>query len=142
MDAQYRLDAPANNGIYRTDTGNERWFPTTDPANSDYITYQAWLADGGVPDPYVPPEPGPPPPPSEALVEAQRANDRLDAGIAAAASGGLMALDNLPPVLSIKSPTDPVTQEQFDALQAQTDALEDTVRDMLQAQAGVEPGPT
>ena len=26
-----------------------------DPANRDYAEYQQWLADGGVPDPYVPP---------------------------------------------------------------------------------------
>lgn len=31
-----------------------------DPANADYQVYQAWLDDGGVPDPYVPPEPEPP----------------------------------------------------------------------------------
>jgi hypothetical protein len=27
-----------------------------DPANSDRAKYEQWLADGGVPDPYVPPE--------------------------------------------------------------------------------------
>lgn len=27
-----------------------------DPANRDRIEYEQWLADGGVPDPYVPPE--------------------------------------------------------------------------------------
>lgn len=32
-----------------------------DPGNRDWREYQAWLADGGVPDPYVPP-PEPPPP--------------------------------------------------------------------------------
>jgi hypothetical protein len=32
-----------------------------DPANSDRVEYEKWLADGGVPDPYVPP----PPPPAE-----------------------------------------------------------------------------
>lgn len=26
-----------------------------DPANRDYAEYLAWLEDGGVPDPYVPP---------------------------------------------------------------------------------------
>ena len=31
-----------------------------DPDNRDWIEYQAWLADGGVPDPYVPLEPEPP----------------------------------------------------------------------------------
>jgi hypothetical protein len=33
-----------------------------DPANRDWVEYQKWLADGGVPDPYVPPpEPVPVP---------------------------------------------------------------------------------
>lgn len=26
-----------------------------DPANRDWVEYQAWLMDGGVPDPYIPP---------------------------------------------------------------------------------------
>jgi hypothetical protein len=33
-----------------------------DPINSDRMEYETWLADGGVPDPYVPPEPVPPTP--------------------------------------------------------------------------------
>jgi hypothetical protein len=36
-----------------------------DPANRDWVEYQKWLADGGVPDPYVPPEPVAPTPTSE-----------------------------------------------------------------------------
>ena len=35
-----------------------------DPANRDRIKYDKWLADGNVPDPYVPPPPEPPPPPA------------------------------------------------------------------------------
>ena len=31
-----------------------------DPANRDYAEYLQWVEDGGVPDPYVPPEPLPP----------------------------------------------------------------------------------
>jgi len=31
-----------------------------DPANRDWVEYQAWLEDGNTPDPYVPPEPTPP----------------------------------------------------------------------------------
>ena len=31
-----------------------------DPANRDRVEYEQWLADGGVPDPYLPPEPAPP----------------------------------------------------------------------------------
>lgn len=30
-----------------------------DPANRDYAEYQAWLAKGNTPDPYVPPAPPP-----------------------------------------------------------------------------------
>ena len=33
-----------------------------DPANRDRAEYEQWLADGGVPDPYVAPEPVPPEP--------------------------------------------------------------------------------
>jgi hypothetical protein len=36
-----------------------------DMANRDYAEYLAWLEDGGVPDPYVPPEPVPPTPTGE-----------------------------------------------------------------------------
>ena len=32
-----------------------------DPANRDYAEYLAWVEDGGVADPYVPPEPTPTP---------------------------------------------------------------------------------
>jgi hypothetical protein len=32
-----------------------------DPANRDYAAYQAWLADGGLPDPYAAPAPVVPP---------------------------------------------------------------------------------
>lgn len=39
-----------------------------DPANRDRIEYEAWLADGGVPDPYVPPAPVPPAPAPETTV--------------------------------------------------------------------------
>ena len=35
-----------------------------DPANADRQEYEQWLADGGVPDPYVEPPPPPPEPPS------------------------------------------------------------------------------
>jgi hypothetical protein len=33
-----------------------------DPANRDRAEYELWLADGGVPDPYAPPDPMPPKP--------------------------------------------------------------------------------
>jgi hypothetical protein len=37
-------------------------FIPNDPANRDWVEYQEWLEDGGVPDPYVPPEPVSPQP--------------------------------------------------------------------------------
>jgi hypothetical protein len=39
-----------------------------DPANRDYAIYTEWKEDGGVPDPYVPPEPVPPTPSDEQTV--------------------------------------------------------------------------
>lgn len=39
-----------------------------DPANRDRIEYEQWLADGGVPDPYVEPEPAPPVPTNEQAI--------------------------------------------------------------------------
>ncbi|GAB9186051.1 hypothetical protein [Bradyrhizobium diazoefficiens] len=56
--AEYRLTTPDPDGsvIRTTDSA---CIPA-DPANTDWRDYQAWLADGGVPDPYV--EPPPPAP--------------------------------------------------------------------------------
>ena len=53
-----------------------------DPANRDRVEYEQWLADGGVPDPYVPPDIPPPGPTADQ--EAARANQRLDDGVQAA----------------------------------------------------------
>jgi hypothetical protein len=49
--AEYQLTA--GDTIVRTKDG--ACIPN-DPANRDYAEYQKWLEDGGVPDPYVPPE--------------------------------------------------------------------------------------
>ena len=48
--ADYQLTAI--DSVLRTADG--AYIPN-DPANRDWVEYQAWLADGGVPDPYVPP---------------------------------------------------------------------------------------
>jgi hypothetical protein len=61
--ADYRLtDTP---DIIRTSDGAR--IPN-DPANRDRAEYEQWLAAGGVPDPYVPPEPVPPTPTNEQQV--------------------------------------------------------------------------
>jgi hypothetical protein len=61
--ADYQLTA--TDAVIRTEDG--ACIPN-DPANRDWVEYQEWLTDGGVPDPYVPPEPLPPNPPPEATV--------------------------------------------------------------------------
>lgn len=48
-------------------TADETHIPD-DPANRDWQTYQQWLEDGGVPDPYLPPEPAAPEPTVEGQV--------------------------------------------------------------------------
>jgi hypothetical protein len=63
--AEYRLTA-TNQSVIRT--ADNAAIPN-DLANTDWVEYQNWLAAGGVPDPYVPPEPEPtPPPPRDAVV--------------------------------------------------------------------------
>ena len=39
-------------------TADQCWIPN-EPAHRYWIEYQDWLTSGGVPDPYVPPEPVP-----------------------------------------------------------------------------------
>ena len=56
--ADYQLTA-TDSTVIRTEDG--ACIPN-DPANRDWVEYQAWLKDGGVPDPYVEPEPVPPTP--------------------------------------------------------------------------------
>jgi hypothetical protein len=61
--ADYQLTA--TDSVTRTEDG--ACIPN-DPANRDWAEYQQWLADGGVPDPYVPPPPAPPTPTTEQSV--------------------------------------------------------------------------
>ena len=63
--SEYQLTA-TDQSVLRT--LDQAWIPN-DPANRDWVEYQQWLTDGGVPDPYVaPPEPAPPPPSPEDVV--------------------------------------------------------------------------
>jgi hypothetical protein len=62
--ADYRLTA--TDMVIRT--SDDVHIPN-DPGNRDRQQYEQWLADGGVPDPYVePPPPEPAPPSSEDVV--------------------------------------------------------------------------
>jgi hypothetical protein len=61
--AEYQLTATET--ILRT--ADQAWIPN-DPANRDRIEYDEWLAEGGVPDPYVPPPEVPPEPRPETSV--------------------------------------------------------------------------
>jgi hypothetical protein len=58
--AEYQLTDPSTGGII-VRTADSANIPP-DPANRDYAEYLKWAEDGGVADPYVPPEPAPPAP--------------------------------------------------------------------------------
>jgi hypothetical protein len=61
--AEYQLTATES--VIRTADGAT--IPN-DPANRDCAEYLKWFEAGGVPDPYVPPEPVPPDAPPEATL--------------------------------------------------------------------------
>jgi hypothetical protein len=55
--ADYQLTDPMSGGtIIRTE---DNTYIPPDPANRDYAEYLRWVDEGGVPDPYVEPEPVP-----------------------------------------------------------------------------------
>jgi hypothetical protein len=72
--AEYQLTA-TDATVVRT--ADQAYIPN-DPANRDWQEYQAWLAAGGVPDPYVPP---PEPEPKPDQDHGETANLRIAAGV-------------------------------------------------------------
>ena len=95
-----------------------------DPANRDYVEYQAWLAAGNTPDPYYPP------PPAQPTVDA---NARLDAGIEAsiaAAEAVRSTIHNIPTTFNAAN---------FQAFLIQAKALTDAFVAMLEAHQGPPP---
>jgi hypothetical protein len=65
MMAEYQL-TETDEIVIRTSDGAS---VPNDPGNRDRVAYDEWLAAGGVPDPYVEPEPAPPPPGAEVLYD-------------------------------------------------------------------------
>jgi hypothetical protein len=67
--SEYQLTAAEEPcAVIFTDEDGTVWHIPPDPANRHYAEYLKWVEDGGVPDPYVPPEPIPPTPTAEQQV--------------------------------------------------------------------------
>jgi hypothetical protein len=94
-----------------------------DPNNCDRVAYDAWLADGGVPDPAAPVTP-------PGIDPGTLANQRLDAGVDAAVDSINASLRDVMPPHS-NPPTVEELQAQIDYLSAQMQTLNDAVRAML-----------
>jgi hypothetical protein len=106
---------------------DQSWIPN-DPGNAARQEYDRWLADGGVPDPADPP----PPPPRDSLAEADKANERLDAGVTAAEEVVGTRMPRAMPPHSVP-PTVDELQTQIDYLAEQTKILADSYAAMVGA---------
>jgi len=122
--AEYQLTATEY--VIRTSDGT---LIPTDPANRDWVEYQKWLEDGGVPDPYVAPPPAPP------YVDA---NARIDDGVTAALTTVVAAAGAIHAI-----PHGGAVPARFEALLIQAAIISDAFVAMLQAQAAtmVPPAP-
>jgi len=117
--AEYQLIA-TDTGVIRT---SDNAFVPNEPANRDWIEYNEWLADGGVPDPHVPP----------VLDPVRDANARLDAGITASIAAA-EAVRN-----SIHAIPSNFNAANFQLFLVQAKALSDAFVAMLEAQAAPPP---
>lgn len=123
-DYHYRL-TNGTHVVRLKDGKDEAWIPS-EPFNNDWVAYQAWLAEGNTPDPA--------PPPPSFTGDMRDANQRLDAGIAAAQP----SMDDATQAQN-RAGRARTTEDQIAILQVQVDALTSAMQDMLTAQLGKTP---